>query len=195
MTERMRNFLVFCHFALPGIFITTAATLHGYPNFLTWQVVVVLAIACLPIILPLLAFYVKGIGKDGVMMNNVFTGSVTAPTEPAEQPNEQPDDTTTSRKKIFADYSTPAKKVLRTLWRFQHEQFNEDYSQRWAFGVHPASMDYPKFHAAYRELTFDGLINMGPKGLVFLSNTGVDFCKANKDSLKKGDVWDSFDPV
>lgn len=192
MTTSIRKFLIFCHFALPIVFITAAATLHGYPKFLTWQVVVVLAIACLPFILPLLAYYVKGIGKDGVMMNNIFDGSVPAPVAPEAGEEKE----TTPNQKALADYSKPAKKVLRTLWKFQHEHFQEELSRRWAFGIHPSAMDFPQFYAAYRELNFDGLISMGPSGMVFLTDKGVDFCTLNNGELTKpGDIWDRFEPA
>ena len=103
---------------------------------------------------------------------------------------------TTQQTKLLTNYSKPARQVLRTLWRFQHEQFKEDFSRRWAFGIHPSAMDFPKFFAAYRELTFDGLISMGPRGMVFLTDKGVEFCKQNNSDLtENGDVWDSFVPA
>jgi hypothetical protein len=192
MNATMRNFLIFCHLAVPVVFLLTAANLHGYPNYLTWQVVVLLVVGCIPIILPLLAFYVKGIGKDGALFNNVFEGSVSAPDDSDYLEKVETAHTT----KKLDGYSKSARKVLRTLWKFQVLQFGDDYSRRWAFGVHPSSLDYPQFHSGYRELNFDGLIRMGSAGMVFLTNEGVDFCKANSEPLlSSADVWDNFVPA
>ncbi len=192
MNTMIRNYLMFCHLVLPAAFVTAAYLFRLHPTLLTSQVVVLLSVGALPFILPLLSYYVKGIGKDGVMMNNVFDGSVSAPPEPTvDEIREEK-----AKGKSFNDFSKPARKVLRTLWKFQHEQFKDDFRQRWAFGIHPLALDYPQFHSAIIELRFEGLILNDLRGMVFLSNSGVDFCKTNKDAIETaGDIWDRFGPA
>ena len=192
MNKMMRNYLVACHLVLPVAFVLVAYLFRRHPTLLTWQVVVLLSLGGLPFILPLLSYYVKGFGKDGVMMNNVFDGTVSAPPDAASIVSNEGK----SKEKTFSDYSKPARKVLRTLWKFQHEQFKGDFSQRWAFGVHPLAMDYPQFHSAIYELLFDGLILNDVRGMVFLSNNGVEFGKKNKAAIETdGDIWDRFGPA
>ena len=199
MNTWMRNYLIFCHVAVPIVFLSIAKKIVRHPGFLTWQTLVLLAIAGLPFVLPLLAYYVKGIGKDGVMMNNVFDGTVPAPERKAAAvaaaAATQGVAVGVNARKL-GDYSKPARKVIRTLWKFQGEQFKDDFSQRWAFGVHPMAMDYPQFRNGVMELRFDGLIQYDGRGMVFLTDEGVAFCRENENGLVgSGDVWDKFGPA
>lgn len=198
MNTWMRNYLIFCHLAVPVGFLVIARRAAHHPDSLTWPVLVLLAIAGLPFILPLLAYYVKGIGKDGVMMNNVFDGTVPAPEKKAAGvavADAAPAVVEANIRKI-GDYSKPARKVIRTLWKFQRDQFKDDFSQRWAFGVHPMSMDYPQFRNGISELRFDGLIQYDGRGMVFLTDKGIAFCRDNDNGLAGGgDVWDKFGPA
>ncbi|MFM2294972.1 MAG: hypothetical protein RLZZ350_1385 [Verrucomicrobiota bacterium] len=201
MNTWMRNYLIFCHVAVLGAFVAAARFSYHHPTFLTWQSIILLAIAGLPFILPLLAYYVKGFGKDGVMMNNVFDDSVDAP--PGEKEGivfkgvgiSEPEKLPAPQTKMLGDYSKPARKVLRTLWKFQREQFKDDFSQRWAFGVHPLAMDHPQFQAGVSELRYDGLILKDGRGMVFLTDKGITFCRDNESGLAGGDVWDKFGPA
>src|ERR1035438_1356240 len=138
MSTLVRRYLYFCHIAVPVVFFGAAALHYRDRLFLRWEFVVLIVIASLPFLLPLLALYIRGVGKDGVFFNNVFSGPVfppsgagaqsftTAPVETAAQP---------SADKTLSDYTRAARKVLRTLWKFQREHFKDDFSKRWGFGV------------------------------------------------------------
>ena len=196
MNAFVRRYLYFCHFAVPVLFLG-AAVLHYYDRlFLRWEFVSLLTIAAIPFLLPLLALYIRGIGKDGVIFNNVFSGSVfpatltgvpiVPPSDPAAPPR-------TLAKKTLSDYSRAARKVLRTLRRFQLDHFKEDTSKRWAFGVHPMAIDYDVFEAGTMELRRDGLIQDDGRGMVFLSDAGIDFCGKNAQGFDGGgDTWEKF---
>lgn len=197
MTRLTRNYLIFCHIAVPFIFLGAARVVYLHPHFLHWEGVVLLAIAALPFLLPLLALYVKGVGKDGVIFNSVFEGKVTAP-EPsasiaAEKSSPKP---AMPNHGTLAEYSKSARKVLRTLWKFQRDQFKDNFGQRWAFGVHPVSMDYPQFQMGSSELLWDHLVASDARGMVFLTDLGVEFCRSNQAELANdGDIWDKFGPA
>ena len=192
MNKLMRNYLIFCHFAVPVVFFAAVCNADN----LTWQSIVVLVIASSPFILPLLAYYVKGFGKDGVMMNNVFDGSVAAPKKAAveaaaiaPEPAQSPE----GDAKTLGVYSKPARKILRTLRKYQAK---ETPGQLWAFGVHPLALDYPQFQAGVSELRFDGLIQNDGRGMVYLTEKGIKFCSDNKSAFDGGgDTWDQFGPV
>lgn len=198
MNTLMRNYLIFCHLAVPVSFFVIARRAANHPDSLTWPVLVLLALAGLPLILPLLAYYVKGIGKDGVMMNNVFEATVPAPEKKdgiALVTATTPEIAAQATIRKLGDYSKPARKVMRTLWKYQREQFKDDFSQRWAFGVHPMAMDYPQFRNGITELRFDGLVLYDGRGMVYLTDKGIEFCRANEDGLAgDGDTWDKFGP-
>lgn len=203
MNTWMRNYLIFCHAAVPVMFLLIARRYHWHPELLTWQAIIVFGAASLPFTLPLLAYYVKAVGKDGIMMNSgVFSDTVDAPSKTKEEIKPEaataaePANAQAGAAKTLGDYSRPARKVLRTLWKFQREQFKDDFSQRWAFGVHPMAMDYPSFQTGVSELRFDGLILKDGRGMVFLTDKGIAFCRDNDNGIKGGgDVWDKFGPA
>jgi hypothetical protein len=185
----IRKYLVFCHFAVPIVFLGIAAAALFCHWRLRWEIVVILAIGASPLILPLLAFYVKGFGKDGIMMNDVFAASFPTPQPqnvvPPIQPEPQP--------KALKKYSKPAHKMLRTLWTFQSK---EPAGQSWGFLVLPVSFDFSQFQMAFSELRFDGLAWSDPRGLVSLTPKGIEFCRKHEDELNiKGDIWNNFVPA
>jgi len=76
-----------------------------------------------------------------------------------------------------------AKRVLHTLWKFQVETFKDDDSKRWGFSVGPGAPDYLEFNLGVSELVKEGLAAVDHRGFVFLTNTGLDFCKQYKSEI------------
>ena len=77
--------------------------------------------------------------------------------------------------------SQPAKKVLATLGRYQHQMFPNDPSRRWTFGVHPSSPEYADFLAGVAETVRAGWVAVSAlthhcmltnEGLAYLENHG-----------------------
>ena len=197
MNKYTRWYLYACHIVVPILFIG-AAVLHFRDRlFLRWEFVVLMTAAALPFLLPLLAFYIKGVGKDGVFFNNIFAAPIFAPpTGESRQFSENPQtaDTVFSPKSL-SDYSRAARKVLRTLWKYQRQQFKDDFSKRWGFGLHPLAIDFDRFSDGAAELRSDELIQDDARGMVFLSDKGVVFCRKNDPGLQGGgDTLDKFGP-
>jgi hypothetical protein len=76
-----------------------------------------------------------------------------------------------------------AKKVLRTLWKFQVEQFGPDDMRRWGFTVGAGASDYNDFSLGVLELLHRHLVATDQRGFVFLTNEGISFCKANNSEI------------
>jgi len=199
-----RWYLYLCHLLVPVIFIG-AAYLHYMDRlFLRWEFVVLLAVAALPLLLPLFARYVKGIGKDGIQFHPIFGAPVFVPPSgsapsfdpdpmPTPPPTPTPTPTPVVPIKKFTEYSKPARKVLRTLWKFQKEQFGDDFSKRWGFGIHPLALDFREFESGSAELRKDGLIQDDPRGMIFLTDAGIIFCRDRNSAFDGGGpVWSNF---
>lgn len=75
------------------------------------------------------------------------------------------------------------KKILRTLWKFQVEQFGVDDIRRWGFGVGTGAPDYLSFCLGLQELLKDNFVAIDSRGLVFLSNEGLQFCKDHSSEI------------
>jgi hypothetical protein len=84
--------------------------------------------------------------------------------------------------------SPSAKKVLATLWRYQHQQFGNDNSKRWTFGVNPLFNGYPQYLAGVSEGVNRGWVAVSPEayqcmliheGLAYLDDN--DKLTNNKD--------------
>ena len=166
-------------------------------DYLRWELVVLLILASLPFLLPLLAFYVKEIGKDGVLFNSIFEGTFdpTVVSLTANEPTPTGDGNETKVTPL-SSHSKAARKVLRTLWKFQREHFKGELTPRWLFGIHPLSTDYPQFNSGAHELRWEKLIINDPRGMVGLSDLGVKYCQDNqKDLDASDDVWANFSPA
>ena len=191
-----RWYLIICHFAVPLIFAWGIKMQRCDPLFLQWEVVVLLTGVSLPFLLPLLALYIKGIGKEGVIFNDVVSKSVSAETVRGIELTFADKRPTRQALPQISDLGVRARKVLRTLWYFQRQQFGEAQDKRWGFGIHPSAPDYVEFRAGATELLTSGLIAEDRRGLVFLSDSGMEFCKQHENELgDRNDMWTTFGPA
>lgn len=194
-TPCLLKIAVFCHIAVPFVFLLAFYYFQKFQETLTWQYIVLLGIAFLPILLPLLAFYVEEIGKDGFKLKRWNEGPVPESFSYASQPVPSPSPIQPTQRTLET-YSRPARKVLRTLWTFQRQHFNNDFSRRWAFGIHPQAQDYLEYHTGITELHVAGLVENDRRGMVFLTDAGIDFCRNNPNVFcGGGDVWETFGPA
>lgn len=96
----------------------------------------------------------------------------------------------------FGKLLPQTKKVLRTLWKYQVEQFGPDDIRRWGFAVSAAAPDYNDFGLGVLELLRQQLAATDSRGLVFLTNAGVDFCKKhNAEIVSYPDNYSHFSPA
>ncbi|MAS92065.1 MAG: hypothetical protein CMO55_02620 [Verrucomicrobiales bacterium] len=93
---------------------------------------------------------------------------------------------------VFEGLGRDAKKVLRTLWKYQTEMF-PDYSARWGFGVGIGAPDYRNFQLGVDELRKFELASVDQKGFCYLTQRGIQFCEGNRDAIEVGgETYDDF---
>lgn len=178
------------HIIVPALFLFLAYLAIGTWFVLTWELIVTVAIASLPFNLVLLSRYIKHIkignheyesadARD-ISKEDVAKLQGVAPEPEGDAPT-------------YGNLTRHAKKVLRTLWTYQRQHFGTQDSRRWGFGVHPSAPDYPQFRIGATELLQVGLTVESDKGLVFLNEKGMAFCRQNKNAIDGGgDLWTSF---
>lgn len=67
----IRSYLITCHVAVFLVFMLMAVWHILDQSFLRWEFVVLVCGASLPFLLPLMAIYIKGVGKDGVLFQDI----------------------------------------------------------------------------------------------------------------------------
>jgi len=93
----------------------------------------------------------------------------------------------------FGKLIIEAKKVLRTLWKFQTDHFGTNYDKRWGFGVGPAAPDYSSFIVGVSDLVKRHFVYIDSRGFVFLTNLGIEFCKEHNGEINNyPDRYSSF---
>jgi hypothetical protein len=85
----------------------------------------------------------------------------------------------------FSAFLPQTKKVLRTLWRYQVEHFGPDDIRRWGFTVGVGTGDYNDFSLGALELARLRLVIVDLKGFVFLTDSGVQYCKEHNEEIAK----------
>ncbi len=83
----------------------------------------------------------------------------------------------------FAKLLPQAKKVLRTLWKYQVEHFGPDDIRRWGFAVGAGAPDHPEFSLGITQLLLQHLVALDGRGFVFLTEAGIDFCKQHNKEI------------
>jgi hypothetical protein len=88
------------------------------------------------------------------------------------------------------------KKVLRTLWREQNRFIAEGRKEYWGFVIGPNASDYGDFVRGFSSLAQRRLLTQGAKGIVFLTKSGIEYCKVNAQRFDmNGEAWTQFLPV
>src|SRR5207253_4108965 len=143
------------------------------------------AIALSPWILRLLSFYLSEFdiglkGVSGKTRKAVRNKDEIDDTKPILLANAQAAPPVESE---FAQLLPQAKKVLRTLWKYQVEQFGPDDIRRWGFAVGTGAPDHPEFSLGITQLLLQHLVALDGRGFVFLTEAGIDFCKQHNKEI------------
>jgi len=158
-----------------------------------WLIFALLVTAGLPTWLPTLARYVKALKKtekgwevelkeDPIglpasrIQQIVVEASAAAHAAPAAP-------------RPFHELSVHARRVVKALWHFQLQTFGEGDSRRWGFGVGRGAPDYVTFAIGTKELEWERYVYLDPRGMVYLTNEGVQFCKNNLPALNEAPLY------
>jgi hypothetical protein len=96
----------------------------------------------------------------------------------------------------FDSLDRSAKKVLRTLWRYQVLHFGPSDDRRWGFGVGLRAPDYMEFSIGVLRLLEKHWVNTDSRGLIFLTNEGLRFCLDNDAAVSAfPDYYSNFSGV
>ncbi len=134
--------------------------------------------------------------RDDSTFREIVQGRVTADQQASSTRTMQPtiDASEEPDSELAFDALTPAaRKVLKTLWHFQIRHFHDNEINRWAFGIAIGSPDYPEYQRGLEQLLRLGLVAIGPRGLCFLTNSGMVFCRSFTNDLDQHeDIWSTF---
>jgi len=89
----------------------------------------------------------------------------------------------------FERLSPEARKVLKTLWKFQIDMFS-DFKNRFGFKVDPmiagqANEEFKEYNKGRSELTAFGLVFVDPRLMCFLTGVGIRYCTANAAEIDR----------
>lgn len=123
-------------FSIPCVTVAAGQTL----NILTveWTTIAILALAGIPVIIPIAARYIAAVRKTEQGWEFLFReDALGLPSEQIERGIEIQTGTKVDKKeaKSLDKFSLHAKRILVTLWQYQREAFGEDDNRRWGFGV------------------------------------------------------------
>lgn len=100
---------------------------------------------------------------------------------------------------VFPDPNALTKeerKMLKTLWLYQRTYLLNKENKLWGFTISEAAPDYPEFMLGYSNLSQRGFVSQGDKGLVFLTDVGINYCRLYENRISEaGDAWTKFAPA
>lgn len=140
-------------------------------------------IAFLPALLPIVSKYFKTfkIGKDGIEATTIADNEGRQAFELERRVLAFNSAEPSSG--VFP-YGIESRRILATLWHYQLELFGEDSLRRWGFGVGLGAPDYSDFRAGAAPLLEAGLIYVDRRGICYLTNEGMTFCREQRDILQ-----------
>jgi hypothetical protein len=151
---------------------------------LDWPVFALLVFAGIPVWVPTLARYIKALERTGdgwrVLMREDPLG---IPATEIQKIVEVTTTTTPTSKRPYNELSLHARRVLKSLWYFQRDNFGEDDPRRWGFAVGRQAPAYFTFSTGAKELEWEKYVVLDPRGFVYLTNDGIEFCKQNRAPL------------
>jgi hypothetical protein len=110
--------------------------------------------------------------------------SATAPITPALQEVER-----IGLQNRFRSLPEPAKKVLRTLWRYQRQNC-EDYATRWTFAILQRAGEFPDYLEGLAILLRENLVTIGgEKNMCALTDEGIVLMSSLSDAGNGGDIY------
>lgn len=198
----MRFFFYAAHFVVPlaalaliGGYIVGNLGCHRFD--LSWQLLVVVAVALLPFLLPLAVAYVGKVGpvemNDGFPQEQIILRA-TAPGEQAAVPAGEAA-LAAHHGPNFDALTEDEKSVLKTLWTYQLKHTAGGGAGWWGFSVPPDSPTYKNFVRGSESLSERKLIGIN-KGLVFLNDKGLAYCNLNEEKLVQiKSYWTIFKPA
>lgn len=86
----------------------------------------------------------------------------------------------------LSDLNSEAKKIIRTLWKYQQELFHDKPEARWTFAVFHNADVYASYTIGLGQLLELGLVSLAKNqtsAQCMLTNEGMTFCKDNTKNI------------
>lgn len=158
---------------------------------LRWQTITTFCLLSTPFFLVLLSRYIKKI-KWGD--NELETSdSSTSPKEYVENLSKGQKAPAPAAGAPSPALTSPAMKVIRTLWNFQLKLFGNTMDKRWGFILGSGHKDYFEYISGAHELISKALAAKDHRGMLFLTDQGIAYCKDNSVDISSDDMWTNFD--
>lgn len=207
----MRFFFYAAHFVIPLtalalIVVYIAGNLGCHCFTLSWELLVVVAVALLPFLLPLAAAYIGKIGpvemNDGLPRQRTLPRTLAVAEEPPAAPVGHAVGAPAAGDPLLADpgpgfdaLTDDEKCVLKTLWVHQPKHSAGGGAGWWSFNVPADSPTYKNFVRGAGTLTERKLVGID-KGMVHLNDKGLAYCNLNDDKLAVvKSYWTVFRPA
>lgn len=114
----------------------------------------------------------------------------TSPLEPSPQAINEPARAEVDHISSFDSLTNDEKKIIRTLWRYQKLNFQDDYTRRWTFKVFANTPEYPTFLIAVSELLRKGIISVNSENdQCALTNEGIILMRSIGEKADIGDFY------
>lgn len=185
------------HLIVPGIF--------GYLAYLElfsvvtvrWKTIVIFCLLSSPFLLLLASRYIKKVKWGDKELEIQSTSStkhyvdelgmkINPPALAVTKP-------TTLNLLSYSAVSATGKKILRTLWHYQKQKFGADSDKRWGFTIRGQGPEAKDFEFGVFTLLQQNAIIQDQQGMVFLTESGIEFCKQNPSFVESGDIFTKVD--
>mgnify|MGYP006449647741 FL=1 len=198
MNEKPRDWLIsLSHFIVPGVF--------GYLAYLElfsvvtvrWETIVIFCLLSSPFLMLLASRYIKKVKWGDKELEIQSTSSTKQYVDELEMEIETPAPAVTKPSTLnllsYNAVSKPGKKILRTLWHYQKQHFGADSDKRWGFTIRGEGPEAKDFDFGVFTLLQQDAIIQDEQGMVFLTESGIEFCKNNPSFVESGDIFVKFD--
>lgn len=185
------------HFAVPGIFGYLAYLELCASVTVRWETITIFCLVASPFLMLLASRYVKKVKwgdkeleTHSTSSTKEYVESLEKKTDPSQAPVTGP---TTLNLMTYNAVSKTGKKILRTLWHYQKQHFGADSDKRWGFTIQGQGVEAKDFEFGAFTLLQQNAIIQDQQGMVFLTDSGIEFCKKQTSFVESGDIYAKFD--
>ena len=185
------------HFAVPAIFAFLAYLELCESTKVHWETIAIFSLLASPFLLLLASQYIKKVKWGDKEFETQSTSSTKEYVENLEKKTKEPAVpvplTPTLNLMSYNAVSKTGKKILRTLWHYQKQHFGADSEKRWGFTIRGQGAEAKDFEFGVFTLLQQNAVIQDEQGMVFLTESGIEFCKKQRSFVESGDIFTKFD--
>jgi hypothetical protein len=189
--------VIISHFIVPGIFGYLAYLELCASITVRWETIAIFSLLVSPFLLLLASQYIKKVKWGDKEFETQSTSSTKEYVENLEMKTKDPAPqaaiTPTLSLMSYNAVSKTGKKILRTLWHYQKQHFGADNEKRWGFTTRGQGVEAKDFEFGAFTLLQQNAIIQDQQGMVFMTESGIEFCKKQTSFVESGDIFTKFD--